>query len=97
MFRPYVEDKVWRAYGLLRYARSLSFEEAMNLLSPVRLGVGVGLIPDVAMYTLNKLLIYTQPAHLAVAEGIAPDDTDLPFRRARFVRKVLESEVGRRG
>jgi protein arginine kinase len=65
-----IEDKVWRAYGLLRYARSLSFEEAMNLLSGVRLGVGVGLIPDVAMYTLNKLLIYTQPAHLAVAEPL---------------------------
>ena len=51
----------------------------MNLLSGVRLGVGVGLIPDVGMYTLNKLLIYTQPAHLAVAEGVAPDDADLPF------------------
>ena len=51
-----IEDKVWRAYGLLRYARALSFEEAMNLLSGVRLGVGVGLIPDVGMYTLNKLL-----------------------------------------
>jgi protein arginine kinase len=92
-----IEDKVWRAYGLLRYARALSFEEAMNLLSGVRLGVGVGLIPGVAMYTLNKLLVYTQPAHLAVAEGIAPTDADLPIRRARFVRKVLESEVGRRG
>ena len=74
-----------------------SFEEAMNLLSGVRLGVGVNLIPDVAMYTLNKLLVYTQPAHLAVAEGVAPTDADLPIRRARFVRKVLESEVGRRG
>src|ERR687888_297177 len=60
-----IEDKVWRAYGLLRYARSLSFDEAMNLLSGVRLGVGVGLIPDVGMYTLNKLLVHTQPAHLA--------------------------------
>jgi len=95
--RAIIEDKVWRAYGLLRYARALSFEEAMNLLSPVRLGVGVGLIPDVAMYTLNKLLVYTQPAHLAVAEGLTPTDADLPVRRARFVRKVLESEVGRRG
>ena len=69
----------------------------MNLLSGVRLGVGLGLIPDVGMYTLNKLLIYTQPAHLAVAEGMLPDDADLPLRRARFVRTVLESEVGRRG
>lgn len=92
-----IEDKVWRAFGLLRYARSLSFEEAMNLLSGVRLGVGLELIPDVGMYTLNKLLIYTQPAHLAVAEGMPLDDPELSVRRARYVRRVLEEEVGRRG
>src|SRR5437899_8504751 len=64
-----LEDKVWRAFGLLRYARSLSFEETMNLLSGVRLGVGLGLIPNVGMYTVNKLLVFTQPAHLAAARG----------------------------
>ncbi len=64
-----IEDKVWRAYGLLRYARSLSFEETMNLLSGVRLGVGLNLIPNLGVYTLNKLMIYTQPAHLAEREG----------------------------
>ena len=64
-----IEDKVWRAYGLLRYARSLSFEETMNLLSGVRLGVGLGLIPDVGMYTLNKVLVFTQPAHLSAMAG----------------------------
>ncbi len=92
-----VEDKVWRAYGMLRYARALSFDEAMNLLSAVRLGVGIGLVPDVGMYTLNKLLVHAQPAHLAVAEGVSLTEPDLAVRRARFVRKVLESEVGRRG
>ena len=35
-----IEDKLWRAYGTLRYARSLTFEEAMNFLSGVRLAVG---------------------------------------------------------
>jgi protein arginine kinase len=69
----------------------------MNLLSGVRLGVGVGLIPDVGMYTMNKLLVHSQPAHLAAAEGISPTDPDLPIRRARFVRKILESDLGRRG
>lgn len=92
-----IEDKVWRAYGLLRYARSLSFEEAMNLLSGVRLGVGAGLIPGVGMYTLNKLLVHMQPAHLAVEQGISPADPELPLRRAQYVRQVLEAEVGRRG
>ena len=32
-----IEDKLWRAYGTLRYARSLTFDEAMNYLSGVRL------------------------------------------------------------
>ena len=89
MRRAVIEDKVWRAYGLLRYARALSFEEAMNLLSGVRLGVGLQVIPDVGFYTLNKLLVHTQPAHLASAHGVALDDPSLAVRRADFVRTLL--------
>jgi protein arginine kinase len=85
-----IEDKVWRAYGLLRYARTLSFDEAMNLLSGVRLGVGLGLIPDVGMYTLNKLLVFTQPAHLSAMAGMELAEEDLPVRRADYVRRTLE-------
>jgi protein arginine kinase len=64
-----LEDKLWRAYGTLRYARSLSFDEAMNYLSGVRLAVGLKLIRDLSVYTLNKLLIFCQPAHLATPRG----------------------------
>jgi protein arginine kinase len=92
--RPIVEDKVWRAYGLLRYARTLSFEEAMNLLSGVRLGVGLNLIPGLSVYTLNKLVIHTQPAHLAALEGGGgAGDADLPGVRAAYVRRLLEAEA----
>ncbi len=93
---PHVlEDKVWRAYGLLRYARALSFEEVMNLLSGVRLGVGIGLISDVGMYSLNRLLVFAQPGHLAAASGVAMEDPGLPSRRAAFVRRTLEREADR--
>ena len=91
-----IEDKVWRAYGLLRHARSLSFEEAMNLLSGVRLGVGLNLIPGVGVYTLNKLLVFTQPAHLAAYETRVPGDADVRATRAVYVRRVLDEEAGRR-
>jgi len=87
-----IEDKVWRAYGLLRFARSLSFEETMNLLSGVRLGVGLRLIPGLSVYTLNKLLVYTQPAHLAALEARAPHDPELRAARAAYVRRALENE-----
>jgi protein arginine kinase len=90
-----IADKVWRAYGLLRYARSLSFEETMNLLSGVRLGAGLNLIPDVSVYTLNKLLIFTQPAHLAAFEAHVPGDSEAGAARANYVRRLLEDEAGR--
>jgi protein arginine kinase len=91
-----IADKVWRAYGLLRYARSLSFEETMNLLSGVRLGVGLDLIGDVSVYTLNKLLVFTQPAHVARRAERALTDPDLPAIRAGLVRQLLEEDARRR-
>jgi len=87
-----VEDKVWRAYGLLRYARSLTFEETMNLLSGVRLGVGLNLISGLSVYTLNKLLIHTQPAHLATMEGRSLNEPEERATRASFVRRLLGAE-----
>ena len=92
-----IEDKLWRAYGTLRYARSLTFDEAMNYLSSVRLAVGLKLITDLSVYTLNKLLIFCQTAHLAYAEGRALSDSESSQARARYVRQALIDEAGPKG
>jgi protein arginine kinase len=92
-----VEDKLWRAYGTLRYARSLTFDEAMNYLSGVRLAVGLKLISGLSVYTLNKLLIFCQPAHLAYLEGRALTEAETHVARARYVRQALLSEAGSAG
>jgi protein arginine kinase len=86
------EDKIWRAYGLLRFARSLSFEEMMNLLSGVRLGVSLKLLKKLRVYTLNKLMIFTQPSHLEQAAGrdLTPAEGDA--HRAAYVRQILATE-----
>jgi protein arginine kinase len=89
-----IEDKLWRAYGTLRYARSLTFDEAMNLLSGVRLAVGLKLVTGLSVYTLNKLLIFCQAAHLANAEGRALSESEADIARARFVREALARESG---
>jgi len=86
------EDKIWRAYGLLRYARSLPFEELMNLLSGVRLGVGLKLLPELRVYTLNKLMIFTQTAHLEQAAGRDLPPTECDAHRAAYVRRILSKE-----
>ena len=86
------ENKIWRAYGTLRYARMLTFEELMNYLSGVRLGMSLNLLPGLRVYTLNKLMIFTQAAHLEQAAGrdLIPEERDA--HRASFVRHILASE-----
>jgi protein arginine kinase len=88
-----IEDKLWRAYGTLRYARSLTFDEAMNFLSGVRLAVGLKLITGLSVYTLNKLLIFSQAAHLSHAEGRTLSESEANLARARYVRQALAAEV----
>lgn len=90
--RGVTEDKIWRAYGLLRYARSLSFEELMNLLSGVRLGLSLKLLPGLRVYTLNKMMIFTQPAHLEQAAGRDLPQSESDAHRAAYVRRILATE-----
>ncbi|MBM4184886.1 MAG: protein arginine kinase [Gemmatimonadetes bacterium] len=90
--RAVTEDKIWRAYGLLRYARTLSFEELMNLLSGVRLGLSLKLLPGLRVYSLNKMMIFTQPAHLEEAAGRDLSVSESDAHRAAYVRRVLATE-----
>lgn len=86
------EDKIWRAYGLLQYARTLTFDELMNLLSGVRLGASLKLLPGLRVYSLNKIMIFAQPAHLEEAAGrdLSPAESDA--HRAALVRRILSNE-----
>lgn len=90
--RGVTEDKIWRAYGLLRYARTLSFDELMNLLSGVRLGLSLKLLPGLRVYSLNKMMIFTQPAHLEEAAGRDLSLSESDAHRASYVRRVLTAE-----
>src|SRR5207248_10379969 len=81
-----IEDKLWRAYGTLRYARSLTFDEAMKYLSGVRLAAGVKLISGLSVYTLNKLLIFSQAAHLASTEGRPLTGSETNLARPPYLR-----------
>lgn len=92
--RSLLEDKVWRAYGLLRYSRSVSSKEALSLISAVRLGVGIGLIKNLSIKTLNELLIYIQPAHLQLLEGRSMEPQERDEARADFIRGTLSESIG---
>jgi protein arginine kinase len=66
----------------------------MNLLSGVRLAAGLKLIPGLSVYTLNKLLIFSQTAHLSHDAGRALTESEANLARARHVRQALANETG---
>jgi protein arginine kinase len=89
--RTGLEDRVWRAYGMLKSARVISSDETMDLLSTVRMGVNMGLIGEVSIETVNELFIQTQPAHLQKREGREIDTTMRDATRAQFIRSRLSN------
>ena len=88
-----LHDRVSRAFGILRTAQTISSEETMHLLSSVRMGINLGLIGDLAIPTVNKLLIHTQPAHLQKLSGMELDQADRNIERATYLRRHLNSET----
>ncbi len=85
-----VEDRIGRAYGILRNAHIISSKEAIELLSTLRMGVDLGLLPQVDRQTINELFLLTQPAHLQkiAGEKLSPENRDI--KRANLIREKLE-------
>jgi protein arginine kinase len=81
-------DKIGRAYGILRNSHLLSSGEAMNLLSLIRLGVDIGVLPDTQRPVIDRLFIEAQPGHLQHAQKGEFD----PARRDLLRATQLRSE-----
>ncbi len=91
--REIIEDKACRAQAMLRSARIINSEEAMDLLSVVRLGVNLNLIPDLKVQTINELFILSQPAHLQKIETKELNASQRDVTRATLIRDRLKKST----
>jgi len=87
--RVQIEDKVWRAYGTLRFCRSVHAREVINLCSAIRLGVALGLPGLCPLRVVNELLVLTQPGHLQRYAGAELTPSERNVIRAQLVRERL--------
>ena len=85
-----VEDIVYRSCGMLRYARKLSTKEAMENISNLKLGCGIGILPEGAQKTLNKLLTDVQSACLEQRTGSEMTEQQRDEARASVVREAIK-------
>jgi protein arginine kinase len=90
--RAAIQDKVSRAYGILRTARSMETEHALSHLSLVRLGECLGLLDTGAGRDLKLVAIQIQKGHLQALHGDATqhellDVAERDRLRASYLRR----------
>ena len=84
-----VEDHVYRAYGTLKYARSLSSAEAMSLLADVKFGIDTGLIKVEESVNIFKLMMSVRPSSIQWKLSKPVGKVMRDRIRAEYIRKRL--------
>ncbi len=84
-----IEDKIWRAFGILQNARVITSNEVTNLLSAIRLGLGMGTLTEISLGTINQILLISFPAHLQKYFNKEMEPNERDILRAEFIRKKL--------
>jgi len=84
-----LDDKIWRAVGVLENARTMSTEEALFLLSHLRMGVILKRVNHVSLDAINELFIAIQSAHLQKRQGTRLDGEHRSILRAQIIRERL--------
>ena len=84
-----IQDAISRSLGILKSALVISHDEALKLLSNVRLGIVSGQIKDVSTETVDKLMLSVEPATLSVNlnKNLSPHERDI--ERAKILREAL--------
>jgi protein arginine kinase len=86
-----IEDRVYRAFGLLKYCRSISAREAIENLSSLRLGAALEWV-DVPVELITALFFLTQKTHVQqlIDSGETGADTRLiDYTRAAMIKEAL--------
>lgn len=83
------QDKISRSMGILLTARLITQAEAVKLLSNVRMGITEGIIDNVTVDTIDKLMISIQPASLMRAQGKKLTPSERDKARAELIRETL--------
>ncbi|MGM0367291.1 MAG: hypothetical protein ACQEP2_01785 [Actinomycetota bacterium] len=85
-----VKDSVYRAYGVLKYARLLSFEEALELLSMVSLGKQLGLFSSLKRFDFYYLINIIGNSYLRSLDGNKNKSIDeIDRKRANIIKEEI--------
>ncbi len=86
----YFVDMIYRALGILKNARTIDSEEAMKLLSEVKMGIDMEILHGATKSQLVTMMTNVQPACLQKLQGkiLSPEERDQ--ERADSIRECIK-------
>ncbi len=87
------QDRIYKAYGILKYARMLDMSEALNCLSSLKWGIGNGLVETAAPTNCYRMMLECQDANLQMLSDKPMEGDALARARADYIRKYLPDFV----
>lgn len=88
-----IEDQVFRSYGVLKYARQISSDDAMALLSQLKFGSDCGLVKFDREFNIHKLMMGVQPGSLQWTLGKNVGSQTRDQSRAEYIRRELPTII----
>ena len=85
-----LEDLIWRSYGILTNCKKISYEEAKELITNIKIGTDLGLIDNLTDLKIQKLYLYTKPANLQKYLGEKYDKVDQEIKRAEIIKQIIK-------
>lgn len=87
-----LEDEVYRSYGIFANARRLSEDEALELLSKVKLGTDLGIIKELNDKKVRELMLFTKPANMQKRLGTKLSVIDQEASRCEVIKQILSED-----
>ncbi len=86
-----IEDGVYRSYGILKYAKLLSYGEALELLSMISLGTNLGILKGIKPFNFYQLISLLGESNIILRSNgeIEPDTDEADKKRMDIIKEII--------
>mgnify|MGYP004466072235 FL=1 len=87
-----LEDTIYRSYGLLTNCRKITFEVTEKLLSNVKIGTDLGILPELTDSKIQKMYLYSKPANMQKYLGEQYETFERDIKRAEVIKNIIKEK-----
>ena len=87
-----LEDEIYRSFSIFTNARKISYDESINLLANIKLGVDLGILDNLTDMQVQKLYLYIKPANLQKYLGEKCERIDIDIKRAEVIKQIINEK-----